>query len=80
MAVVAPLPGTFYRAPRPGAAPFVEVGDAVSEDTVVAIVETMKLMNSVHAGVRGRVAEICLGNAEPTAQGGTLMRIAPEGR
>ena len=78
VAVVAPLPGTFYRAPRPGAAPFVEVGDAVSEDTVVAIVETMKLMNSVHAGVRGRVAEICLGNAEPTAQGGTLMRIAPE--
>src|SRR5271166_3904765 len=49
-AVAAPLPGTFYRAPRPGAAPFVEVGDEVGEDTVVAIVETMKLMNSVHAG------------------------------
>jgi acetyl-CoA carboxylase biotin carboxyl carrier protein len=79
VAVTAPLPGTFYRAPRPGAAPFVDVGDVVSEDTVVAIVETMKLMNSVHAGVRGRVAEICLANAEPTAQGATLMRIAPEG-
>jgi acetyl-CoA carboxylase biotin carboxyl carrier protein len=78
VAVSAPLPGTFYRAPRPGAAPFVEVGDQVGEDTVVAIVETMKLMNSVHAGTRGRVAEICLANAEPTAQGATLMWIAPE--
>jgi acetyl-CoA carboxylase biotin carboxyl carrier protein len=77
VAVAAPLPGTFYRAPRPGAAPFVEVGDEVGEDTVVAIVETMKLMNSVHAGTRGRVAEICLDNAEPAAQGATLMLIEP---
>ncbi|WP_300613610.1 biotin/lipoyl-containing protein [Trebonia sp.] len=76
--VNAPLPGTFYRAPRPGAAPFVEVGDQVTEDTVVAIVETMKLMNSVHAGTRGRVAQICLRNAETAAQGATLMWIAPE--
>lgn len=75
VAVAAPLPGTFYRAPRPGAAPFVDVGDEVTEDTVVAIVETMKLMNSVHAGTRGRVVQICLENAEPTAQGATLMWI-----
>ena len=78
VAVAAPLPGTFYRAPRPGAAPFVEVGDLVGEDTVVAIVETMKLMNSVHAGTRGRIAEICVSNAEPAAQGATLMWIAPD--
>jgi acetyl-CoA carboxylase biotin carboxyl carrier protein len=77
VAVPAPLPGTLYRAPRPGAAPFVEVGDEVLEDTVVAIVETMKLMNSVHAGTRGRVAEICLENAEPVGQGSTLMWIEP---
>jgi acetyl-CoA carboxylase biotin carboxyl carrier protein len=77
VAVVAPLPGTFYRAPRPGAAPFVEVGDEVGEDTVVAIVETMKLMNSVHAGTRGRVARICLENAELAAQGVALMLIEP---
>jgi acetyl-CoA carboxylase biotin carboxyl carrier protein len=76
-AVAAPLPGTFYRAPRPGAAPFVEVGDEVREDTVVAIVETMKLMNSVPAGARGRVTEICLENAEPVGQGATLMWIEP---
>jgi acetyl-CoA carboxylase biotin carboxyl carrier protein len=76
-AVPAPLPGTFYRAPRPGAAPFVEVGDEVREDTVVAIVETMKLMNSVPAGTRGRITEICVENAEPVAQGTTLMWIEP---
>ena len=75
VAVRAPLPGTFYRAPRPGAAPFVEVGSRVGRDTVVGIVETMKLMNSVAAGVDGTVAEICLGNAEFAANGATLLRI-----
>ncbi|HEX8008243.1 MAG TPA: biotin/lipoyl-containing protein [Trebonia sp.] len=78
VAVRAPLPGTFYRAPRPGAPPFAEVGDLVREDTVVAIVETMKLMNSVPAGTCGRVARICLGNAEFAARGATLMFIEPE--
>jgi acetyl-CoA carboxylase biotin carboxyl carrier protein len=75
VAVRAPLPGTFYRAPRPGAEPFVEVGSRVTAETVVCIVETMKLMNSVHAGVDGTVAEICLANAEFAANGTTLMRI-----
>jgi acetyl-CoA carboxylase biotin carboxyl carrier protein len=78
VAVVTPLPGTFYRAPRPGAASFVEVGELVGPDTVVAIVETMKLMNSVHAGVAGRVARICLENADFAAQGSTLMLIEPD--
>jgi acetyl-CoA carboxylase biotin carboxyl carrier protein len=73
--VRAPLPGTFYRAPRPGAAPFVEVGSRVGADSVVGIVETMKLMNSVTAGVDGTVAEICLGNAEFAALGATLLCI-----
>jgi acetyl-CoA carboxylase biotin carboxyl carrier protein len=75
VAVRAPLPGTFYRAPRPGAAPFVEVGSQVGPDTVVGIVETMKLMNSVTAGVAGTVAEICLGNAEFASHGAALLRI-----
>jgi len=78
VAVVTPLPGTFYRAPRPGAAPFVEVGDAVAADTVVAIVETMKLMNSVHAGTAGRVARICADNGEFAPLGSTLILIEPE--
>jgi acetyl-CoA carboxylase biotin carboxyl carrier protein len=75
VAVRAPLPGTFYRAPRPGAPPFVEVGSRVDRDTVVGIVETMKLMNSVSAGVDGTVAEICLANAEFAGNGTTLLRI-----
>ena len=75
VAVAAPLPGTFYRAPRPGAAPFVEVGSRVGADTVIGIVETMKLMNSVHAGVAGVVAEFCVANAEFAAHGATLLRI-----
>ena len=75
--VAAPLPGTFYRAPRPGADPFVQVGDTVTPDTVVAIVETMKLMNSVHAGTTGRVARICVGNGEFASLGTTLMLIEP---
>ncbi len=73
--VRAPLPGTFYRAPRPGAAPFVEVGSRVGADTVIGIVETMKLMNSVPAGVAGVVAEFCVANAEFAAQGAELLRI-----
>ena len=75
VAVRAPLPGTFYRAPRPGAAPFVEVGSRVGADTVIGIVETMKLMNSVPAGVAGVVAEFCVTNAEFAAQGAALLRI-----
>jgi acetyl-CoA carboxylase biotin carboxyl carrier protein len=75
VAVRAPLPGTFYRAPRPGAAPFVEVGSRVGADTVVGIVETMKLFNSVIAGAAGTVADICLGNAEFADLGATLLRI-----
>ena len=76
--MAAPLPGTFYRAPRPGADPFVRVGDPVTADTVVAIVETMKLMNSVHAGTSGRVARICLENGEFAPLGATLVLIEPD--
>ena len=75
VAVVAPLPGTFYRAPRPGAPPFVEIGDVVGADTVIAIIETMKLMNSVHAGTPGRVARILVGNGEFAPVGAALLLI-----
>ena len=73
--VRAPLLGTFYRAPRPGALPFVTVGSEVTPDTVVCIIETMKLMNSVTAGVGGTVTEILLDNAQFAAQGVVLMRV-----
>jgi len=75
VAVPAPLPGTFYRAPSPGAPPFVEVGSRVEPATVIGIIETMKLMNSVHAGVAGEIEQICVGNAQAAEQGAALMRI-----
>ncbi len=75
VAVLPPMVGTFYRAPKPGAAPFVEVGSAVEADTVVAIVETMKLMNSVRAGARGTVVEICAQNASWWREGRVLMKL-----
>ncbi len=75
--VRAPLPGTFYRAPQPGAPPFVKVGDKVKPDTVVAIIETMKLMNPVHAGLEGEITEIVPENAEPVAADAILMKVKP---
>ncbi len=71
------LPGTFYRAPKPGALPFVEIGSQVEADTVVGIIETMKLMNAVHAETRGEVVEICCDNAQFAEKDSILMRIKP---
>lgn len=76
--VRAPLPGVFYRAPKPGEPPFVEVGDRVEPDTVVAILETMKLMNPVRAGAAGTVAEFAVANGDPAEQGAVLLWLAPE--
>ena len=76
--VRAHLPGTFYRAPKPGALPFVEIGSGVEADTVVGIIETMKLMNAVHAETRGEVVEICCDNAQFVEKDAVLMRIKPE--
>lgn len=73
--IVAPLLGTFYRAPKPGAPPFVEVGTAVEEDTVVAIIEVMKLMNTVRAGLRGTVTEILARDGELVEYGEALLRV-----
>lgn len=76
--VRAPLLGTFYRAPKPGAPPFVEVGSRVTPETVVGIIETMKLMNSVYAGVSGEVHEICLEDGEFAEKSSILIRVKPE--
>jgi acetyl-CoA carboxylase biotin carboxyl carrier protein len=73
--IVTPLPGTFYRAPQPGAPPFVDTGGHVEPGTVVAIIETMKLMNPVYAGTAGTVTEICLEDGQFAGQGTVLMRI-----
>ncbi len=76
--VASPLLGIFYRAPKPGEPPFVEVGSWVSQDTVVGIIEVMKLMNSVHAGVKGQVVEILAANATLVEYGEVLLRVRPE--
>jgi acetyl-CoA carboxylase biotin carboxyl carrier protein len=78
--VRAPLIGTFYRAPKPGAPPYVEVGSKVAADTVVGIVETMKLMNSVYAGVVGTVASIAAADGEFVEQHHILMRVRPKAK
>jgi acetyl-CoA carboxylase biotin carboxyl carrier protein len=77
--VTSPLLGTCYRAPKPGAAPFVEVGTVVSEETVVAIVEVMKLMNTVRAGVKGSVTEILMRDGALVEYGETLLRVKKAG-
>jgi len=75
--VRAPLPGTFYRAPQPGAPPYVDTGSRVTADTVVAIIETMKLMNPVYAGTAGTVSEICLDDGQFAEAGTVLIRVSP---
>lgn len=75
-AIRAPLPGTFYRAPQPGAPPFVEVGSTVDADTVIGIIETMKLMNPVHAGASGTISEVLAENGAMVGKHARLMRIA----
>lgn len=75
--VTAPMVGTFYRSPAPGAPPFVEVGEEVDEGTQVCILEVMKLMSSVVAGVSGVVAEVCVENAAPVQFGDVLFRVRP---
>jgi acetyl-CoA carboxylase biotin carboxyl carrier protein len=73
----APMLGTFYSAPKPGAAPFVAVGARVGTDSVVAVIEVMKLMNSISAGVEGDVVEILVRDGELVEFDQVLMRVRP---
>jgi acetyl-CoA carboxylase biotin carboxyl carrier protein len=75
--VPSPLLGIFYRAPKPGEPPFVELGAKVEEETVIGIIEVMKLMNSVRAGVKGQIAEILAENGALVEYGEPLMRVRP---
>jgi acetyl-CoA carboxylase biotin carboxyl carrier protein len=77
--VTAPLLGTFYRSPKPGAPPFVEVGAQVVEETIVAIIEVMKLMNTVRAGASGTVTEILVADGALAEYGETLLRVRKAG-
>ncbi|HLQ07593.1 MAG TPA: acetyl-CoA carboxylase biotin carboxyl carrier protein [Steroidobacteraceae bacterium] len=75
--VTAPFVGIFYRAPRPGAPPYIEVGSKVEEDTTVGIIEVMKLMNAVRAEVSGTVVEVLVEDGAVVEYGQVLLRIAP---
>jgi acetyl-CoA carboxylase biotin carboxyl carrier protein len=76
--IVAPMLGVFYRAPAPGATPFVDVGTRVDDATVVGLIEVMKMMNAVPAGVSGTIVEVCAENAEVVEYGAPLFRVEPD--
>jgi acetyl-CoA carboxylase biotin carboxyl carrier protein len=73
----APMVGTFYRAPEPGAKPYVEVGAKVSADTTVCLIEVMKLFNSIPAGWKGVVTRILAEDKDPVEHGQALMVVEP---
>ena len=76
--VKSPMVGTFYAAPKPGADPFVKVGDTVEVGQVLCIVEVMKLMNNIEAKTAGTVTEILVDNEDAVEHGQTLMVIEPK--
>lgn len=75
--VRAPMVGTFYRAPKPGAEPFVAIGSQVRPDTAIAIIEVMKLMSTIPAGAAGEVREILAEDAQLVEKGQLLLRLRP---
>jgi len=77
--IEAPMPGTFYRAEGPGMEPFVDVGAQVEPETVVGILEVMKMMNSIQAGLSGTIVEICVEDAQLLEEGAPLFKVAPGG-
>ncbi len=75
--ITSPMVGTFYRAPSPDATPYVEVGQQVTEDTVVCIIEAMKVMNEIKAELRGVISEVLAENGRPVDFGKPLFRVRP---
>lgn len=73
--VTSPMVGTYYSRPSPDQPPFVKVGDKVQENTVVCIIEAMKVMNEVKAGKAGTVVEIYADDGQPMEFGGKILRI-----
>jgi acetyl-CoA carboxylase biotin carboxyl carrier protein len=75
--IEAPMLGMFYAADGPRDQPFVQVGSRVGEDTTVCIIEVMKMMNSVPAGVSGTIVEVCVENSALVEEGAALFRVDP---
>ncbi len=77
VSIKSPMVGTFYRAPAPDVPTYVEVGDEINEDTVLCIVEAMKLMNEIKAEMKGKVAQILIENGQHVEYGQPLFIIEP---
>ncbi|MCC6354730.1 MAG: acetyl-CoA carboxylase biotin carboxyl carrier protein [Verrucomicrobiae bacterium] len=75
--ILSPMVGTFYRAPSPDAPPYTEVGQQVTADTVVCIIEAMKVMNEIKAEATGIITEVLAENGRPVDFGKPLFRIRP---
>ncbi len=75
--ITAPMVGTFYAASAPDADPYVEVGSTIDEETVVCIVEAMKVMNEIKAEMKGKVVEVLVNNGEPVEYGQPLFLVDP---
>ncbi|HAB17836.1 MAG TPA: acetyl-CoA carboxylase biotin carboxyl carrier protein [Verrucomicrobiota bacterium] len=75
--IKSPMIGTFYRSPSPDSAPYAEVGTEVGPDTVVCIIEAMKVMNEIKAEARGIITAVMSENAKPVEFGQTLFKIRP---
>jgi acetyl-CoA carboxylase biotin carboxyl carrier protein len=75
--IKSPMIGTFYRAPSPEAAPYVEVGTEVNPDTVVCIIEAMKVMNEIKAEAKGVITQVMIENAKPVEFGQPLFKLRP---
>jgi acetyl-CoA carboxylase biotin carboxyl carrier protein len=73
--IVSPMVGTFYSAPSPESPPFVEVGQKVTSDTVVCIIEAMKVMSEIKAEMSGTVTEVLVENGKPVQFGQALFRV-----
>lgn|SRR5690625_1717665 len=73
--IVAPMVGTFYRKPSPESEPYVQVGDHVEEDSIVCIVEAMKLFNEIEAEVSGEIVEVLVGDGELVEYGQPLFKV-----
>jgi acetyl-CoA carboxylase biotin carboxyl carrier protein len=75
--IKSPMVGTFYRAPSPESANYVEIGSEVNPDTVVCIIEAMKVMNEIKAEVKGVITQVLIDNAKPVEFGQPLFKIRP---
>ncbi len=78
VSITSPMLGTFYKAPKPGEPPFVEVGMVVDEDTTVCIIEVMKLFSTIKAEKRGRIARVCVEDGQLVEYRQTLFLLDPD--